>query len=419
MTTLLVLMTLALAIASGALLLTLINLRVYCGTPVTARQPTPPESAPPPAAPPSLPLPPLFVCIPARNEEHNLEDCVRSLLQSDYPDLRILVYNDASTDSTADILDRLRTADNRVTAVPTAALPEGWNGKQWGCEQMGQFALRSIAPNSQPNSQPNPQAVPPAPPLPDPFLLFTDADVRFERNALTAAASRAGELKADLLSTFPRQITGSLAEILAVPMIHFILFSYLPMPRMRTTNDPASSAGCGQFLLVRARSWSTAGGHAAFKDSMHDGIKLPRNVRKAGLHTDLFDGTDLCRVRMYTGLAQTWRGFTKNAYEGLGSPFLLVFITLIHLLGHIAPPFILIWAALRSADAPSARLAIIGALAGLAWICTVIQRGILAQRFKQPPAGILLHPFAVAFITIIQWHSFFLHLRGKRSWKGR
>src|ERR1700722_1166058 len=41
-------------------------------------------------------LPSLSVAIPARNETQDLEDCLRSLIASDYPKLEILVLDDSS-----------------------------------------------------------------------------------------------------------------------------------------------------------------------------------------------------------------------------------------------------------------------------------------------------------------------------------
>jgi glycosyltransferase involved in cell wall biosynthesis len=244
------------------------------------------------------------VCIPARNEERNLDAAVGGALASDGVDVEVLAYDDQSTDRTPAILSALVARDARVRAVPTVALPDGWNGKQWGCQRMGEAATGE-------------------------WILFTDADVRLAPDCLARAVDEAGRLRAALLSTVPAQETGTWMERMVVPLIHWMLFSWLPMPRMRTTDDPATSAGCGQFLLVRREAWVRAGGHAAFRDSMHDGIKLPRNVRRAGLHTDLYDGSESVRCRMYRGAAQTWRGFTKNAYEGLGSPAVLAVFTLL------------------------------------------------------------------------------------------
>ncbi len=392
MTPLAWLLTVSVAICAGALAMTLVNLRLY-------RRPEPAGDLAGAEPDGSGPGPLVAVCVPARNEEANIEACVRSLLAQTHRRVEVLVYNDQSTDGTGEILARLAAEDVRVRPVPAQELPDGWNGKQFGCDRMGRFS----------------QA---------PWLLFTDADVRFEPGCLRLALRSAGALNADLVSTFPRQLTGSLAEALAAPMIHFILFSYLPMGRMRATGDPAASAGCGQFLLVRREAWLAAGGHASFRSSMHDGIRLPRALRRAGFRTDLFDGTDLCRVRMYSGLAQVWRGFTKNAYEGLGSIPLLVFITLLHLAGHLLPWLVLLAWLLGQLGSvsPAGPQALTGVEAGLAAAgvaLALVQRFVLAARFRQNLLIPLLHPAAIVLLAAIQWWSLVLHLTGRRSWRGR
>jgi glycosyltransferase involved in cell wall biosynthesis len=372
--TLIVLMAIGLFFTCFTLVMTLINLRIY---------------AKPASLAPADDTELISIAIPARNEQANIEPCVRSLLASTHRNLEVLVYNDQSTDRTGEIIDRLMRDDARVRAVETKPLPPGWNGKQWGCDNMGRAARGS-------------------------WVLFTDADVRFSPDCLSAALASARTLKCDLLSTFPRQVTGTISESLTVPMIHFILLSYLPFPRMRTTRDPSASAGCGQFLLVRREAYLSAGGHEPFKGSMHDGIKLPRTMRKAGFSTDLFDATALCSVRMYRGLAQVWRGFTKNAFEGLGSIGLLIFVTLVHALAFVLP-----WALLACAAAGAgvSRHAIILAITAI--IATLIHRIVLALRFQQSWLGVALHPIAIITMALIQWHSWLLHVTGKRSWKGR
>ena len=54
--------------------------------------------------------PSLAVLVPARNEEINIEECLGSLLAQDYPNLEIWVYDDASTDRTAEIVERIQSA---------------------------------------------------------------------------------------------------------------------------------------------------------------------------------------------------------------------------------------------------------------------------------------------------------------------
>ena len=333
--------------------------------------------------------PTVSVCVPARNEERNIEAIVRCALANQAVDVEVLVYDDQSTDATPRILESLRREDSRVRAVPTQPLPEGWNGKQWGCERMGRAARTE-------------------------WLLFTDADVRLAPDCLGRAVAEARRLDAALLSTIPREETGSPLERLVVPLIHWMLFSWLPMPRMRTTNDPATSAGCGQFLLVRRDAWEAAGGHAAFRDSMHDGIKLPRNVRRAGFHTDLYDGGESVSCRMYRNAGETWRGFTKNAYEGLGSPVVLAVFTLLEAAG-ILLPWIWLPIAIARGETPLGPTV----LASFAVAAQLFQRTILARRFAQPWECVALHPVTIALLLAIQWRSWWLHLTKRRAWRGR
>ena len=333
------------------------------------------------------------VCIPARNEAANIEACVRSALACGGAEVEVCVYDDQSTDGTGDILRRLAAEDSRVRVVPTHPLPEGWNGKMWGCDRMGRAARGT-------------------------WVLFTDADVRLAPQCLAASLSAAQSLGCDLLSTVPRQVTGSWSEDAVVPLIHYVLLGYLPMGRMRTTRDPAASAGIGQFLFVRREAWLSIDGYARFPGTMHDGIRMPRELRRSGMRTDLFDGTALAEVRMYRGLAQVWRGFAKNAYEGLGSPWLLLLVTALHLLGQVAA-----WAIVAAATAAAAMgmsaPAVPAALAAGALCAQLAHRIILRRAFGHSWRAVLLHPVGLAMLTAIQWHSLWLSMRGRREWRGR
>lgn len=383
---LVVLLAFALLISLGALAMTIANLRLYQRPPIDA---------------PSTDAK-VSVCIPARNEEANIGACVRSLLASTHANIEVLVYDDQSTDATPEILAKLTAEDARVRPLDALPLPEGWNGKQHACWQCANHATGD-------------------------YLLFTDADVRFEPTAIAEALTawhdldnapapghRPPDAPLGLISTFPRQIVRSPAEVLLVPMIFFILFSYLPMFRMRGTTDPAASAACGQFILVSRGCYDVFKGHAAFKDTMHDGVKMPREARKAGYRTDLFDGTHLCSVRMYSSLITTWKGFAKNAYEGLGSPGLLVFLTVLHLMGHVLP-----WLAAVALLATGAEFSWALVLALAACACHVVQRGLLAFRFGLPFLTALFHPLGVLMMVLVQWDSYRLHRTGKRAWRGR
>src|SRR4051812_36465490 len=58
--------------------------------------------------------PSVLVVVPARNEEANIEACVRSLMGQDYPALQLRVIDDHSTDRTASIVRALAATDPRL-----------------------------------------------------------------------------------------------------------------------------------------------------------------------------------------------------------------------------------------------------------------------------------------------------------------
>src|SRR5215213_9299160 len=119
--------TFLLFLAAGTLLLYIaISLEVTIGNRSIAFL----ENVPPLAGD----LPRVSIVIPARNEEKNLEEALRSILAQDYPNVEIVVVDDRSTDRTGEILDRMAAADPRLKVVHVTELPPGWLGKNHALE---------------------------------------------------------------------------------------------------------------------------------------------------------------------------------------------------------------------------------------------------------------------------------------------
>lgn len=329
------------------------------------------------------------ILIPARNEESGIAAAVEAALLSRGVEVEVIVLDDHSTDRTAEIVRALAASDPRVRLEPAPPLPPGWSGKQHACQVLAGLARY-------------------------PVLLFQDADVRLSPAAarLTGGALLAGEC--GLVSGFPREETGTLAEALVIPLIHFLLLGYLPMAGMRRSTDPRFSAACGQLIAVRREAYLKVGGHAAIAASLHDGVTLPRAFRRAGQGTDLFDATGLARCRMYRGWHEVWSGFSKNATEGMATPAALPVWTLLLSGGHVLP-----WLLLGAAAFHPLPLAAV-VLSGLAAVTGVIFRLMLAVRFRQSVVGALLHPVGVLIMLAIQWSALLRARHGKPSeWRGR
>ncbi|MHB1276543.1 MAG: glycosyltransferase family 2 protein, partial [Candidatus Humimicrobiaceae bacterium] len=76
--------------------------------------------------------PPLVsILIPARNEELNIEKCIRAFLKQDYSNLEIIVLDDNSTDNTYDIVKNISEKNKKVKIFKGKQLPQGWLGKNF------------------------------------------------------------------------------------------------------------------------------------------------------------------------------------------------------------------------------------------------------------------------------------------------
>ena len=166
------------------------------------------------------------------------------------------------------------------------------------------------------------------------------------------------------------------------------------------------------FVALR-HAYVASGGHRAIRDSLHDGLKLPRVFRSAGFRTDLFDATDIASCRMFSTGAEVWRGLARNAGEGLGSPRLIGVASLLLVGGQILP---LVSLAAACLNGSKFKLAL--SLAGTGAVFLPRLLGVL--RFRQPVDGALLHPIAICALLAIQWFALLRSMaRRPAIWKGR
>jgi glycosyltransferase involved in cell wall biosynthesis len=329
----------------------------------------------------------ISVLIPARNEAGNIRDAIAAVLSNRDLTLELIVLDDQSTDGTAKIVSEMARRDSRLRLEIAPLLPEGWCGKQHACAVLAQRATH-------------------------PYLVFLDADVRLAPDALRRMLTFLQERNVALASGIPFQQQGTFSEWLLLPLIHFILLGFLPIHWMRKTASPGCSAGCGQLFIARRDAYQACGGHASIRDSLHDGIQLPRIFRKAGFQTDLFDATDLATCRMFRSDGEVWRGLARNATEGLAAPSTILPMTIFLVGGQVLPLVLLM---LGFAHSKTQFVLVL-----LAIVCAFLPRLIASERFRQPILSALLHPFGVIGLVCIQWYAFLTSMTGHpRQWRGR
>ena len=369
----------ALALATLPALLTLANLRSFAAPPARPRQQGGPRAA-------------VSVLVPARNEQAAIGRLCADVLASEGVDVELVILDDGSTDRTAEIVREIASSDPRTRLVSGRPLPAGWCGKQHACWQLARAATHDT-------------------------WVFLDVDVSPAPDAVARAVAFLDASGAALVSGFPRQRTACLLDWLLLPLIHFILLGFLPLARSRRDNSPGMAAGCGQFFVTRRADYERAGGHETIRASLHDGVKLPRAYRRAGLRTDIFDATDTASCRMYERNADVWRGLSKNATEGIGGPATILPFTILLAGGQILPPALLVSGFVTGwHDWPRWAVPVALASATLAWL----PRFLEALRFRQSVASAIAHPLAVAVFLAIQWVALVRKVLGlKTAWRGR
>lgn len=329
------------------------------------------------------------IIIPARNEATNIANSLETIIQSSHQNWEVLVIDDHSEDATRQIVTDIAKQEPRIRCLASDPLPEGWNGKQHACWQGANHAKFNT-------------------------LLFLDADVRLSNDAVTRCVAHLIGSQTPLISGFPFQETETFWEKLLIPLMHVILLGYLPIARMRSTSDPGFAAGCGQLFVADRVRYMLLDGHRAIWQSRHDGIQLPRKYRKSGYLTDIFDASDIARCRMYRSTSQVMQGLSKNAYEGIGNPKLILIFTLLLGAAFVLPVFFLVGCLFMETSIVTQSLLLLATLASFA------TRTLIAKHFQQPMIGAMLNPLAISMFLWIQWKSLVLHLLGSRSlWRGR
>jgi chlorobactene glucosyltransferase len=234
--------------------------------------------------------PPLVsVLIPARDEERNIARCLGSLLRQDYAHLEILVLDDDSSDRTAEIVAEFARRDQRVRLLRGKALPPGWHGKAYACQQLAGESRGE-------------------------WLLFTDADTVHTAVSVSASLRAAFEERADLLTYIPRLETESFWEKVMLPLMAFFPLFLLPMRLISGSSEPLFSMALGPFLLFRAPFYWHIGGHEAVRQEITEDMVFGRLVKQNSGRLVLLDGTEVVAVRFYRNLGEIWRGLAKSSY---------------------------------------------------------------------------------------------------------
>lgn len=330
------------------------------------------------------------ILIPARNEYHNLKQCLDSLIKLDYSNIEILVLNDRSTDQTAELVEDYQKIDKRIQLLQGNDLPDGWIGKHWACHQLSESAKGTI-------------------------ILFMDADTVLANTIVSKAVLAMNKQKSDLLSLVPGRKANCLIEKLTFPFIDWMTLCWLPVKLASSSKSAYLSANFGQFMMFRKEAYISIGGHSYLRENLLDDFELGREIKRNGLKWSLYDGSKDVTTRMYSRSREAFTGLSRSIFPVFDyriSAFILA-VAILSSLAILPQLYIINYSLYGTSDQFLIFLSYFSMIMlSLSWLVTCI-------KFNHNLLTVLIYPIII-FVTIsIGIHSVFTNMTGTTSWKER
>ena len=333
--------------------------------------------------------PAISVCVPARNEERDIEACLVSLLQQDYPDFEVIVVDDNSTDATPEILRSLQKKFPSLVLLKGEPLAEGWYGKPFALHQATRIARGE-------------------------WLLFTDADPVFEPHALTSAVHLMNSKNLDLLTLMPAARFGSFWEKTVQPLFFAMIVGLTRFSKVNSKNH-LEAMGIGAFLMIRRQVYDRLGGHEALRQAILEDIGLARLTKQVGGKIMIADAKELFSIRMYHSLHEIWVGWRKNVFLAFKKSVVKTLYYVVVILGFTLTPWVMVGvhAAIDSGW-------VLQSLSGIGLLLALFTEMSLCEELQLEKRYAFLFPLGAVILSAILINSMWQILfRGRSEWRGR
>jgi hopene-associated glycosyltransferase HpnB len=330
--------------------------------------------------------------VPARNEAAIIWKSLPSLLNQDYPKpLQVILVDDQSDDGTGQAA-RLAAAsigaEGRLTVLSGKPLPPGWTGKPWAMKQGVQHAISL-------------EEVPR-------YLLLTDADIAYNRDAVRRLVARTEDRRLVLTSLMVKLRCESFAERALIPAFVFFFQMLYPFSWVNRRSHPVAAAA-GGCMLVRSDALEAAGGIDAIRTSLIDDCALGRSMKKQGA---IWLGltSSVHSLRPYPRFGDIRRMVARSAYDQLGySRFLLAGTIVAMLLTYILPPALAIFG-----------MGLAQAFGWITWGLMTAAFFPIVRFYGLSPLWAAALPVIASCYMLFTVDSALQHWRGKGGlWKGR
>lgn len=228
------------------------------------------------------------VVVPTLNEAERITPCLTSLSQQGEAVREILIVDSNSQDGTPDLVKAAQQKDPRFQLLTDDPLPAGWVGRPW--------ALHTGFLHSSEDSE---------------WVLGVDADTQLHPGLVASLLRTATQEGYDILSLAPQFILKAPGEWWLQPALLMTLV--YRFGAAGDTDSPAERVMAnGQCFLSRRSVLAALGGYSSARNSFCDDVTLVRYAATQGAKVGFLDGSQVLKVRMYEGVAETWSGWGRS-----------------------------------------------------------------------------------------------------------
>lgn len=228
------------------------------------------------------------VIIPTLNEAARIGPCLAGLRRQSYALREVVVVDSRSTDGTAALVEATAKSDPRFRVITDDPLPPGWVGRPWALD----YGFRHSSPHS-------------------PWVLGIDADTQPQPGLIAGLLEIAETEGYDLISLSPQFILNQPGEWWLQPALLMTLL-YRFDPSGTDAANPERVMANGQCFLCRRSVLQAMDGYGVARGSFCDDVTLARAIAAQGYRVGFLDGRNVIRVRMYEGMAETWREWGRS-----------------------------------------------------------------------------------------------------------
>lgn len=240
----------------------------------------------------SLPMPEntmVSIIVPAHNEERVIDACAMSLRNQSFSAIQIIFVLDRCTDGTLEILQKHAEEDSRICLIENESCPEDWAGK---CNAAKVGAKQATGD----------------------WLLFTDADTKFDQELVKCALASAIKRGAALLSVLSSLTITKNFERIVQPIAGTFLVRQYPIDKINREHRSRPFAN-GQFMLFSKEAYEAIGGHDSVKDDLLEDIAIARVIHKNGGRVQMLFAEGMLKCSMYSNFEAFRRGWKRIFIE--------------------------------------------------------------------------------------------------------